>query len=591
MTLLDRPGASAPEGTVTEMVSVPSGRPRRTRLRPPSALAIVIVLLLLGLVAGPVLMVFVGALQSEAPGLPDNHFSLDAVYRVYLSGEFYGSLVGTLAMAIITAALSVVFGGVAAWFLTRVAVPLRRVWEFGLILPLFLSPFVGALAWLLLAAPNSGMINVNLRWMLGLDQDAVFVNIMTLPGVIFVMLLFYVPYAYLFISAALRNMDPSLEEASSMNGRGTLATALRVTLPMMRPAIVASFFFVAVLATGVFVIPAVLGLNTSFSPLAVEVYRAMTVFPADPPTAAALGTLLFWFTLIGVFLYRRSVRNANRYVTLSARATRPRPVKLPVGRWVAAAVFAIYVLLAAVLPYITLILMSLTPFAITDLRRIRLSLDGIVQVWQRPDVATAFGNTVLLGIVVPTIVVIIGLGISYVVVRERGRFGALIDYLGTFPIAVPGIVFATGVLWLYVRTPVYATIFVVMIALIGAYMPQGARFASAGLIQIDRSLEEAARMNGASKLRMLFTVTFPLLRPSLLSAWTLLFVFATREVNEAVILSGPKSRPLSVLAWNYAEQGSLQQAAVVGLFLTVVMAVGILFARFVLRAKLDSSNL
>ena len=593
MTMLDLPGVPVGEagGTATQAVAVPPGRRRVKGLRPPSALAVVIFILLLGLVAGPTIMVFVGALQSEAPGLPNNHFSWDAVYRVYLSGQFYGSLLGTLGVAVVTAALSVVFGGVAAWFLTRVAVPLRKLWEFGLILPLFLSPFVGALAWLLLAAPNSGMINVNLRWMLNLPQDAVLVDVMTLPGVIFVMLLFYVPYAYLFISAALRNMDPSLEEASSMNGRGTFLTALRVTLPMMRPAIVASFFFVAVLATGVFVIPAVLGLNTSFSPLAVEVYRAMTVFPADPPTGAALGTLLFWFTLAGVYLYRRSVKNAGRYVTLSARATRPRLIRLPVGRWVAAAFFAIYFLLAAVLPYLTLVLMSLTPFAITDLRKVELSFAGIVQVWKRPDVATAFGNTIVLGLVVPTVVVLIGLGIAYVVVRERGRLGAIIDYLGTFPIAVPGIVFATGILWLYVRTPIYATVFVLVIALVGAYMPQGARFASAGLIQIDRSLEEAARMNGAGKLRMLFTVTFPLLRPSLLSAWTLLFVFATREVNEAVILSGPKSRPLSVLAWNYVEQGSLQQAAVVGLFLTVVMAVGMLFARFVLRAKLDSSNL
>lgn len=577
-------------GTATEAVAVPPARHRaRGGRKYPSAIAIVIILLLLGLVAGPVLMVFVGALQSAAPGLPGNTFSLDAVYRVYLSGAYYGSLVGTLVMAISVAALSVTFGAIAAWFLTRVRVPLRKLWEFGLILPLFLSPFVGALAWVQLAAPNSGMINVNLRWMLG--TDATFVNVMTLPGVVFVMLLFYVPYAYLFISSALKNMDPSLEEASYMNGHGTLATALKVTFPIMRPAMVASFFFVAVLATGVFVIPAVLGLNTSFSPLAVEVYRAMTVYPSRPPVGAALGTLLFWFTLIGVFLYRRSVRNANRFVTVGARGTRPRAVKLPVGRWVAAAGFAIYTLFAAVLPYAVIVVMALSPFAITDFRRMTFSFDGIVEVWQRSDTSTAFINTLWLGLLVPTIAVLLGLGISYVVVRERGKVGAIVDYLATFPIAVPGIVFATGILWLYVRSPIYATVIVVAIALIGAYIPQAARFGSAGLIQIDRSLEEAARMNGANKLRTISTVTFPLLRPSLLSAWTLLFVFATREVNEAVILSGPKSRPLSVLAWNYVEQGSIRNAAVVGLFLTLVMAVGILFARFVLRAKLDSSNL
>ena len=590
MTILDRTELQLGDsgGTATSGVAVlPGGR--RALWRRPSALSVFVFILLLGLVAGPVAMVFVGALQSNAPGLPDNTFSLDAVYRVYLSGEYYGSLIGTLVMAVSVAALSVLFGGLAAWFLTRVNVPLRRLWEFGLILPLFLSPFVGALAWLMLAAPNSGMINVNLRWMLG--TDVTFVNIMTLPGVIFVMLLFYIPYAYLFISSALKNMDPSLEEASYMNGRGSFSTAMKVTLPIMRPALVASFFFVAVLATGVFVIPAVLGLNTSFSPLAVEVYRAVTVFPARPPVGAALGTLLFWFTLAGVYLYRRSVRNANRFVTISARGTRPRLVKLRAGRYIAAAVFALYAFLAAVLPYAVLIVMSLTPFAITDFRRMTFSFDGIVEVWNAPDVLTAFGNTLWLGILVPTLTVLVGLAVAYVVVREQGRLGAIVDYLGTFPIAVPGIVFATGILWMYVRSPIYATVLLVMIALIGAYIPQAARFASAGLIQVDRSLEEAARMNGAGKLRTIFTVTLPLLRPALLSAWSLLFVFATREVNEAVILSGPKSRPLAVLAWNYVEQGSIRNAAVVGLFLTIVMAVGILFARFVLRAKLDSSNL
>ncbi len=591
MTILDQvePVAGSTDGAATTSVAVPPAARRRALWRRPSTLGIVVFIVLLGLVAGPVAMVFVGAFQSTAPGLPNNSFSLDAIYSVYFSGEYYGSLIGTLIMALVTAALSVVFGGLAAWFLTRVNVPGRRIWEFGLILPLFLSPFVGALAWMMLAAPNSGMINVNLRWMLG--TDATFVNIMTLPGVVFVMLLFYIPYAYLFISSALKNMDPSLEEASYMNGRGTFQTALQVTLPIMRPALVASFFFVAVLATGVFVIPAVLGLNASFSPLAVEVYRAMTVFPSRPPVGAALGTLLFWFTLGGVFLYRRSVRNANRFVTVGARGTRPRLVRLRAGRFIAAAAFALYGLLAAVLPYAVLIVMALTPFAITDFRRMTFSFDGIVQVWRTPDVLTALGNTIFLGLVVPTVTIIVGLAVAYVVVRERGRMGAIADYLGTLPIAVPGIVFATGILWMYVRSPIYATVLLVAVALIGAYIAQAARFASAGLVQVDKSLEEAARMNGAGKIRTILTVTFPLLRPALLSAWTLLFVFATREVNEAVILSGPKSRPLSVLAWNYVEQGSIRNAAVVGLFLTVVMVIGILFARFVLRAKLDSSNL
>ena len=159
MTILDRSEQLGGDsgGTATVTVAVPPGD-RRRPWRRPSAFAVFMLVLLLGLVAGPVAMVFVGALQSDAPGLPGNTFSLDAVYRVYISGEYYGSLFGTLIMAVGVATLSIVFGGLAAWFLTRVNVPFRKVWEFGLILPLFLSPFVGALAWFMLAAPNAGMI-------------------------------------------------------------------------------------------------------------------------------------------------------------------------------------------------------------------------------------------------------------------------------------------------------------------------------------------------------------------------------------------------------------------------------------------------
>lgn len=581
------------DGAATTTVAAPPGAPLRLRRGParkrPPALAVVVFIVLGGLIAGPVAMVFIGAFQSTSLGLPGNTISFDAILRVYASTEYLPSLFGTLAMAVLVAALAVIFGGIAAWLLTRINIPLRPIWELGIIVPLFLSPFIGALAWLMLAAPNSGMINVNLRWLLGTDQT--FVDIRTFGGVVFVMLLYYIPYAYLLVSSALKNMDPSLEEASYMNGRGRIETALKVTLPIVRPALTAAFFFVAVLATGVFVVPGVLGLNTGFSPLAVEVYRSVTVFPANPPVGAALGTLLFWFTLGGVYLYRRSVRNANRFVTVGARGTRPRLIKVRGWRHVAAVGLALYVLLAAVLPYAVLILMSLTPYAITDFRKMEFSFQSLVEVINTPDVLNSFANTLWLGLLTPTLTVLVGLCVAYVVVRQRGKLGAVVDYLSTFPIAVPGIVFATGVLWLYLRSPIYATLAVVIIALIGAFLPHASRFASAGLIQIDKSLEEAARMNGAGQLRTMFTITFPLLKPALLSAWILLFVFATREVNEAVILSGPRSRPLAVLAWNYVEQGSIRNAAVVGLFLTVVMIAGIVFARLVLRTKLDSSNL
>jgi iron(III) transport system permease protein len=562
----------------------------RIKARRPPGWSFIVLAALLGLIGGPTVTVFFGALQSSAPGLPDNHFSLDAVIKVYLSGKYLESLLGTLGMAMSVGALAMLFGAIVAWILSRTDLPHRRLFEIGVIVPLFTSPFLGAVAWTLLASPRSGMINVNLQWLLGTDH--VFVNVMTLPGLVFVLLLYFVPYAYLLVSSALKNMDPALEEASYMNGRGLTMTALKVTLPIVRPAMAAGFLFVSVIATGVFAVPAVLGLNTSgFRPLAVQVYQSMSVYPSDPPVGAAIGTLMFWFTFAGIYLYRRAVSNTSRYVTVGGRNGRPRLVKLRFWKYPVMVAFWVYIFLAAILPYLTLIVMSLTPYATTDFRKMTFSLESFVSVLTAPDVADALSNTVWLAIITPTVTVIIGLAVAYIVIRQRGWIGAVIDYVATFPIAVPGIVFATGILWLYVRSPLYATLALLIIALVGVYMPHATRFIGSGLSQIDPSLEEAAQMCGASKFRTIRTVTFPLIKPSVLSVWILLFIFASRDVNEAVIISGTNSRPLAVLAWSYVEDGKLNEVAVIGLILTALILVGVLGARYLLGAKLDVGKL
>lgn len=587
-----RPPSPLPAGGAPGVPTVSvATRSKARRRRPPSTLSVVTLIVLVGLVLAPVATVFYGAFRSDAPGLPADHFSVRAILEVYASPVYVVPLIGTLVMAVVTSAASVALGTAFAWIIARTDVFLRRVLEWGVIVPLFISPFIGAIAWSILGAPRSGMINMNLRWMLGLDDHAVIVNISTMPGVMFVMMLYFLPYAYLLVSSSLRNMDPALEEASYTNGRGVLATALRVTLPVVRPALTAAFFMIAVLATGIFTIPQALGIDTGFTPLGLQVYRKMSVYPFDPPVAAAIGTLLFWFTLLGIYFYRRSVRNSRRFVTLGGKATRQRAVKLGPARVPLTIFVALYGFLAAVLPYIALILMSLTPYAMTDFRRMQLSLDSFAHLLSRPDVANAFLNTIWIGLLAPTIAVVIAVAVSYVVIRERGRLGGVVDYIATFPVAVPGIVLATGMVWLYIRTPLYATVAILAIALVTTFLPTAMRFVSTGLMQIDPSLEEAARMSGASQLRAALTVTVPLMRPAILSVWSLLFIFASREVNETVLLAGPNSRPLAVLAWNDIDASDPSSAATIGLLLTLIMAGGMALAQFVFRTRLDSSNL
>ncbi|GGI08691.1 ABC transporter substrate-binding protein [Egicoccus halophilus] len=552
------------------------------------ALVTTVLVILSGLIVAPVAAIFYGAVRTGAPGMADQGFTLTAVREVYTTGPYLATLGWTLLMAVGVAAISTTFGACAAWLLTRTDLRWKNLFELSVIAPLFLSPFVGALAWVALAAPNSGMVNVNLRWLL--DTDATFVNIMTFTGVVFVLNLYYIPYGYLFVSSALKNMDPSLEEASYLNGRGVIATVRHVTFPIIRPALLAAFFFIAVLATGIFSVPGVLGLNATFNVLAVEVYRSMSIWPTNHARGAAIGTLLLWFTVLGVYFYRRAIRHASRYVTISARGTRPRVVRLGWVRYLISAVFLGYLLFATLLPYVALGIASLNPFTITDFRQMQFSFNNFLEVASSGRIVDATINTLVLGVVTPTATVLLGLAAAYCVVRMSGRTGAVVDYLATVPIAIPGIVFATGMLWVYVRTPLYATLTLLVIAFMGTYIPHAARFAGNSLMQIDPALEESSRVTGASRMRTLRRITLPLSKPSLLSAWVLVFVFVVREINTAILLYAPDTQILSVVAWGYIQDGTVRNAAVVGLLQTLVLIGGVLIARFLFRVKLSSTQ-
>lgn len=536
------------------------------------------------LIVVPVLAMFYGAVGGWDRKNPGIRF--DALLEVVADPEYLWTYAGTIGLSLLIAAIAVVVGAAFAWILARTDVRWRGAFELGVIAPLFLSPFIGAVAWIMLAAPNSGMINVNLRHIFG--PDFTLLNVMSVPGMVWVLSIYYIPYGYLMVAAALRNMDPSLEDASYVNGHGHFRTIMTVTLPVIRPAMTAAFFFVAVLTTGVFSVPGVLAVN-DFVPIAVRIYRAATVYPTDLATASALGTVLFVVTVIGIFFYRNAVKQTARFVTVTSRGFRPRLIRLGKWRGVAQTVLVIYFVVTVVMPYAAITLVAFTPYAQTDFAQMQFSFKSFLSVVTSGRVATATLNTVILGVLAPTVSVLLGLLIGFAVQRRRGRLAAVIDYLATLPVAIPGIVLATGMVGLYIRTPIYATIWLLLVAFVASYIPHATRLSSNGLVQIDKSLEEAAYVNGARWPKALRTITLPLAKPSLLSAWIMVFIFATREINSTIILYSPRSTVLSVLTWDYIGNGGVPQAAAVGLLQTLILIVGIVVARFVFKVRLSSA--
>ena len=572
----------------TQAQVIPAVRSERLRSRRGLALPLGLGILLTVLVLLPILLMFLGAMRTGTFVDPRAQFSLRSLQTVYTTLPYLKTLAVTIGASLLVSLIACLVGIALAWLLSRTDIRARGFMEQCVIAPLYLSPFVGALAWLILASPNAGLLNVMARDLLGI-QGAV-INVVSATGVILIMALYNVPYAYMTVSSARKGMDPSMEEASYLNGAGTFTTAYKITLPIVRPAIISAFFFVFVLTCGTFSIPAALGGTQAMPFLAVDIYRAVATFPLDYSRAAAIGTLLFWISLIGVAFYRFASRVATRFVTVTARGYRARLVRLRGWQFAALLFILAYVVLAIILPYLALLYVAFTSFTSSSILEAHFTLANFRAVLGSVSVQQSIWNTLLVGILSPTFCVALGIVLAYAVRRLRVRGGDILDYIAMFPIAVPGIVFGTGIFWTYLMTPAYGTIWILVIAFVASYIPFAYRMIDTSMIQIDKSLEEASSVCGGSHWHTARKITFVLIKPGVLSAWILVFIFSIREISAAILLASPSNKVLSVMSWDYLEFGNVQNATIIGLLQTAILGAGIFIGRFVLRVKLSQAT-
>ena len=572
--------------SVTDLAPAPTSpkdagdAPSAGRSRAGLALLPITWIVLIVLVLGPVLYVLVASILSEPTDLTAG-FDFSAVHEVFATGHMLKLLVETIAFALVVAVLTTALGTALAWSTTRLQLRGARLRELLCIGSLFVAPFVTAVAWVWLATPETGVINR------AMADAHVFSwlqpNILTIGGMIFVLVTHYVPYSYLFISAAMRGLDSTLEEASLVNGRSMVYTSLRISLPMLRPSILSSALFVAILSMGEFTVPSILGQTGAFAPLSVSVYRSLYGDEPNISFGSAVSAELLVTCLIGLYLYQRTIRTSARFVSVGGRGHRQS--RFEVKPWTAAVVWVLtvgYGLIAFIVPLVALIVMALSTYLAPSLSDMHLSFANLWHVLDTDEVRTATVHSLEIALVVPLLCIIIGLTIVYLSDRLRLPTSGLMSYVATAPLALPGLVMGMGVLLLFIRTPLYLTLPIIAIGLVSISLTHAVRLISNGFHQIDPSLEEASLVCGASRLRTVWSVLVPLIRPSIFSAFILIFVLTLRELNVAVVLYSPSSTVLSVVAWNYSES-ALTKAAAVGILQVVIMLVGMGLLRLVLN--------
>jgi iron(III) transport system permease protein len=517
--------------------------------------------------------------------------SLEVLSAVYASPEYLGYLFNALLLAAVVTLVSLVTGVVLALIIGRTDIRHKSLWDTLITLPLYLSPFTGLMAWIALGSEKTGFINVAVNAIASswIKNPVPWVNIWSYAGVVYVMVLFFCPFVYLFTVGSLRAMNTSLEEAARTSGAGPFTTVARITLPMCLPAIFASGLLVFILGAEMYTIPGIIGSTAGFTTLPWRIFQDSAAVPVHRAHAAAAGTMLLMVTIIGVWLQRRVTRVSERFVTVGGKGFQGRLLPLGGYRWVALALIGIYVLAADVLPFGALLLSSVMKFSAGALTTEILTRQHYFNFFTTQNMLSALWNTVLLAVLSGAICVLAGFAISLYEIRRPNFATRSLAFLSVLPVAVPGLVYGIGLLWTFLPTPLYGTIWVLLFAYVAKFLPYGVVVSRSGLLQIHPELEEGARMCGASQGRAIFHITMPLLKPTLVAVLFFVMLMSIKELSASVLLYSNDSQVLSVLTWHYMDSGDYQFAAAIGVIQTIIMLGIVFLARAIFRVRLESA--
>jgi len=541
------------------------------------SLSTLILIVLAILILAPMALVLLSSVSDGVPrpgSLFSNGLTLEH-FGVLTSGLVTRAFGISAATSLVSCALAVAIGGSLAFLCARTDIPGRRLIYFAAVSPLLIPSYIGAFAWAILGAPGSGLVNILLRD-LGLPFQ---IGIYGVEGMIFVLTLFYAPYAFLLIHSSSALMDPDLEQAASVHGASTGQMLREVTLPLLLPAILGAAVLIFTLSIENFAITYIIGNPGNVDTLPTAIYRLMQSIPSRVNEAAVIAVVLTT-GLILFTLFQRRLLARRSYATVAGKGVRPSRIKLGRWRWAALVLPAIYVLLGTILPLIGLVLVALqrSPYLahIADLFQPgALTFKAVTDVLASSQVQQAAINTASVSVAAALGGTLIAFCLSYMVNRTKMPGRASFEYIAMAPLAVPAIVFGMGLLWtwLLLPIPIYGTIMVLIVAYLAHQMPQGYRAISASILQIDRDLEDSAVMSGAGRVRAISYVTAPLMKSGLTATFVLLLVLSIRELTVPLFLFTSNTRLLSIVIFDDIDNGLLQRAAAIAAMYTLAIAV------------------
>jgi len=537
----------------SEFLSITDAAPR---WRQPNLVLILCVAVGAWLVLVPVAALLLTAF-TEDTGMGFGAFTLDNFVEAYSSTYILRLFGNSLIYAVGTAVVTFLIGGFVAWAVERTDAPGGALFHNLALLSFAIPGLLMAMAWIFVLSPNIGWVNVLLKSALHLQNAPL--SIYTMAGMIWALSSHYFPLAYLAVGPALRALDVRMEEAGLMAGGRYWHVLPKITLPLLRPAILSGLLLLFIMGLSSYEVPRLIGRPARIDVFTTEIQSATAAAPPEFGVASALSLTLLITCIVAVYFYRRATRNAEAFATITGKGYKPTRIELGRWRWPVAGTIGVIFLIALGLPLFTLAWQSFfrnlsQPFIGSA---VPATLENYRFILRYPVFLDAVRTSVVVSALAATFVVALTLVMAWLARRSHSRFAWLLDALASAPIAIPSVIVGASILFTYliVPIPIYNTIWILFVAYVTLCLPYGMRFASSGITQIHRELEEAAHVSGATLQQIFRRVLFPLILPFLLAAWIYVFVLSVRELGASVFLVGPGTAVLGTVSLTMWEEG------------------------------------
>jgi iron(III) transport system permease protein len=497
-------------------------------------------------------------------------FTLNQYWKVFTTPRLLQAVGNSLILASGVGAMSVAIGVPLAWAVTRTNMPFRGLIKVLLLVAFTTPPFLGGIAWVLLAAPNSGWLNRIFVDLTGAAKGPF--NVYSMLGAIFVVGIYSYPYVFLLVSSALEFVSSELEDAAMILGAGTFSTTMRITLPLVLPSILSGFLLSFLEAIALFGSPTLLLIPARVSIITTEIWQQFQ-FPPNIERASAFSISLLLITVTLLVLQRRLLAGKG-YTTLTGKGGRKRLLDIGLWRWFFLAFGLLISTLSLFLPFYMLLRTSLSKAWGQPFTPSNTTLKWYEDIlFKQPYTVTSIQNTLLYSVSAALLAMGLGIAIAYVVNNQLVRGWRLLEFVPMIPLAIPGIVIAVGIFAAYSRPPLllYGTGWILIVAYTTRFIPVAFSNARDVFKSINPEMELAARNLGATQVSTVRQITVPLVLRGLIGGVILVFILSVRELSCAILLFGTGTQVMATVLFDLVNEGSFERVAALGVIMLVIV--------------------